>query len=74
VIAMGTGTRRLVVIASRLFTALLAIIATAVFSYLLLHAFSPVGESSTPKPAPPTTSTVRQFPPLTRPVVIVRVP
>lgn len=73
-IAMGTDARRAIAIASRLFTALLAIAATAVFSYLLLHALSPVGDASTPQPTPPTTSTVRQFPELTRPVVIVHVP
>jgi hypothetical protein len=62
VIAMDTGARRLIAIAGRLFTALLAITATAVFSYLLLHALSPVGDSSTPQPVPPATSTVHQFP------------
>ncbi|NEW27848.1 hypothetical protein [Nocardia cyriacigeorgica] len=49
-----TTRQRLAAIAGRIVTTVLALLATALFSYLLLHGGGPAAPLGPPAPAPPT--------------------
>ncbi|AVH20538.1 hypothetical protein [Nocardia cyriacigeorgica] len=49
-----TTRQRLAAIAGRIVTTVLAVLATVLFSYLLLHAGGPAAPTAPPTPAPPT--------------------